>query len=402
MTTTLPSIFIDLGSSLLKVLIHHHDRLHTLLLSPRIANLSQKRLQAILDANPNGAPEDLCWLEHDNQLIAIGTLADSLQGDTAIKQRKMEPGLVRVLGILGILKDWLELPDRFECNLGIALPVAEYADRDSFAQHLQATARDFTCRGQQLSVTLNLLDIQIEGMGLVRDRRAELLASGKSPRHLNIIALMFGHRNLSILNFAGSTLQLETSTSSGPGFIKAVEACARSLALEPTTPHLTELVALQKPSYRFEGSLKPRDTSQAVTDAIADYWQLVANHLSNHLPGGDFEIVASGGAMRVIKPQLQQFFDDVGLGDRLSFATNLQDKLVSQLSDDPNLADSLSPDSALTLRLLDAFVGIQALLLKAAKRAADLEKNQPDESHSVPDRPSTVTDAAIQRLSTIL
>jgi len=409
MSQSRPILFIDLGSSLLKIFLHHQDQLRTYLLSPTLAPLTPQRLQTLRDANPNAEPEDLCWVEQDHQLIALGPLADSLSLTPNLKQRKMEPGLIRVLGVLGLVQTWLDLPPNFECDLGIALPVAEYADREPFSNHLRQAADSFVCRDQKLSVQFRLLDIQIEGMGLVRDRRAELIKAGQSPRNLKIVALMFGHRNLSVLTFSGSTLQLETSTSSGPGFSKAIAAFARNLAVEPTHPDLVALVAERRTSYRFEGSLKPRDITQAVRDAIAQYFQLVTTHLETSLPSGEFEIIAAGGAARVIQDELKAFFETAGLAERLTFATSLQEKLIQALKDDPNISQSpdlksqLESGSFLTLRLIDSFVGIQTLILKAAKRDAEATAESRSQTSNLSNGHYTVpTDEAVQRLQGLL
>lgn len=364
------SVFIDLGSSLVKV-FYYNNSYKVLLVPPNLVTASEKRLRALIDANPSAAPEDLTWLERDQELIAVGKMAENLQANatSTIKQRKMEQGLYRVLAILGILQETLELPEEFECDLGVALPVAEYADREMFAESLRDEASNFICRGQTLKASFGLLDVHIEGIGLVRDRRAELIGQGKPAKALKIVALMFGHRNLSVLTFA-STLQLESSSSSGPGFIKAVETVARALAVEPTTEGLTEIVALKKTSYRFDGAARARDTTEAVAEAIDEYWDLVSDHLSSHLPSGEFDVVCAGGASGVIQDRLQKFFSEVGLGDRLSFADGLKDKLIQELSNDPVLSNELAADSFLPLRLLDAFVGIQTLILKAGRASA--------------------------------
>ncbi|OLP18730.1 hypothetical protein BST81_09105 [Leptolyngbya sp. 'hensonii'] len=362
------SLFVDLGSSLIKVLYFHEEQPRIFLMSPKLCTLSAKRLENLLDANSDAPPEDLAWVQQGEDWIAVGTLAEQLNGSSAIKQRKAEQGLVRVLGVLGILQETLNLPAQFQCNLGIALPVAEYADRESFAQLLEQEARQYSFRGRPLQVEFTRLDIQIEGMGLVRDRRAELLSQNKSASSLKIVALMFGHRNLSVLTFAGSTLQLESSTSSGPGFVKAVEVLARELSVEPTTEGLVEIVALGKQTYRFEGSLKPRSTIQAVAEARGEYWRMVADHLQGALPGGEFEIVAAGGALPVIKAELVTFFEQFGLSDHLSFADRLQKQLSKALAADPLCKGKL--EDSLTIRLLDAFVGLQTLLLKVKQQPA--------------------------------
>ncbi|MDX2096948.1 MAG: ParM/StbA family protein [Leptolyngbyaceae cyanobacterium bins.59] len=397
-TTSVLNVFIDLGSSLIKVCYLYGDRPYILLMPPHLNTTTERRLKSVIDANPDSYPEDIAWMQVKDQILSFGSLAQQLGGSPTVKRRKSEVGVYRVLAVLGILQDSLGLPSQFSCNLGVALPVAEYGDRDAFASQLREDASQMTFRNNRLKVSFNVLDVQVEGMGLVRDRRAELIAQSNLVQ--NIVALMFGHRNLSVLSFSGSALQLESCTSSGPGFIKAVEVLARELSVEPNVPGLVEIAALGLSSYRFEGSIQPRDTRLAVAEAKSQYWLMVQNHLNEVLPGGNFEVIAAGGALPVIRPELQGYFSSVGLGDRVSYADKLQKKLIKTLSAEQSTRRKLNADPVLSVRLLDAFVGMQALILKSKQSPS----SQPTMSKVLPihSKRAGTGDSVVDRMSEIL
>jgi hypothetical protein len=366
-------VFIDLGSSLTKVLyLDSKGVLGHLTMPPAVAvGIDEDAVQEFLSVNSGLSPHDAAWVQIPGEegVIVVGHLASNYQGQSVLVQRKAISGLYRVLAVLGVLREMLNLPTEFVCDLGLALPVAEYTTRQILEESLKTNAC-FCCRGVELNVEFRLIDCQPEGYGLVRERRAELLKHG-SANKTKIAAVMMGHRNLSLLVFSGSALQLNQCRSDGAGFVLAVETAARRIGVEPTVEGLLEAVATNKEKLRVQGAgVKPLNVGDAVRQGRATYWSAVTQFLQSHLPGGDYELVVGGGAAWSMQDELKSWMQETGLS--VSFCESIQRKIAGTLRFTPGFdSRPLSSEEALfSLQIADAFVGFSALLTKIKKQFA--------------------------------
>ncbi|RMH41274.1 MAG: hypothetical protein D6694_09165 [Gammaproteobacteria bacterium] len=357
------TVFVDLGSSCTKTFYAIGENAHFAFLPPEIAIVSQNRLSEFFAANETAAPIDTLWLElGDGEPITVGRLAETFRGDSLIARRKVDPGLFRILGTIGGIRDTFSLPSPLTVNLGIALPAAEYADRKILQEKLAGVTK-LICRGRELQITWGSIDCQLEGAGLIRERRARLQNVGAPSK---IVSLMLGHRNASLLIYEGSSIQVEKCRSDGPGFFVATDLAARLLGQEPSTPGLTEAIAAQSQSLRIQGrGFKPIDISSAVAEARTGYWQQVRSFLESYLPAGQFDLVCGGGAAWAMRSELRELAAEIGI--KVSFAEELQQQLRDILSFHGGSEDELGENLKL-LQMADAFIGFQALVAKQRRR----------------------------------
>ncbi|HEY9625813.1 MAG TPA: ParM/StbA family protein [Coleofasciculaceae cyanobacterium] len=362
-------LFVDLGSSITKIVYTYQSKMSLLLMPPETANVTLIRVKEFMDINFASSPVDGAWikLEGEDAVVAVGRLAENFNGNSALKQRKIQPGLYRILGALGVLKAVLNLPNEFTCDLGIALPVAEYRDRQDLVDSIKANAQ-FICRDDSLSVNYQTIQILPEGMGLILERRAEVRRLGL-PRK-STVALMCGHRNLSILVFEGDSLKQGHCRSDGPGFVHAIEIAAKQLGVEPDIAGLVEAVAANHSTLRVQGQLKPLDISQAVQEGRLGYWKMVEAYLKSNLPGGDYDLICGGGASWAMLEEFSALLSQSGFeGAGMDELYQRIDKLLhSDLKHEKGKPINL----LLPMQMADAYVGLYNLIALSNKRQASL------------------------------
>ncbi len=157
---------VDLGSSLTKVFYSSKQgQAQPLVMAPETASIQAQQLDE-LSINKNSGAEYSAWLQLNDEVMAVGLLAANYNGDSGIVERKQHRATYKVLAILGVLREKLQLPTSFAANLAVMLPVTEYKDRLQVQEALKSAAGNFTFRGQPISVHLQNCLMLPEGFGL--------------------------------------------------------------------------------------------------------------------------------------------------------------------------------------------------------------------------------------------
>ena len=386
-------LFVDLGSSLTKAFYVYGGKVGLLLMPPTVTRVATPRLDEFLSVNRGAPPESGAWIQlhADDQPIAIGKLAQNFRGDDALKQRKSKPGIYRTLAVLGVVREMLGLETNLICDLGIALPVAEYRDRARFQEDLKAQT-EFMCRDVCLEVDYRTIHVQPEGLGLMLDRRAELRKLGQTPG--KTVVVMCGHRNLSLLVYEDNALLLDSCRSDGPGFVNAVEIAAKSLGIEPDADALLETVACNETHLRIQGEVMPIDVQDAVAEGRMGYWQSAEAYLRSHLPGGKYDLICGGGAFWSMQQEFTAWLEKMKLP--INVMPELQGRITELLANHPLMQQSISALPAknvrtriplLPMQLADAYIGLQTVIAKSNAKA----KQQPAQPPGLVPSPSSGT-----------
>ncbi len=358
-----PSVSVDLGSSLTKVFYSSKEgQAQPLVMLPEMAWIGLEQLDE-LSINKAAAAEYSAWVQLNNDVMAVGHLASNYNGDTGMVERKQLRATYKVLAILGVLREKLQLPTSFTANLAVMLPVTEYQDRLQVKENLKSAAGKFSFRGQPISVDLQNCLMLPEGFGLYSVCKNNLKLKGIDPSTRTVFVLMFGHRNLSVLVFQNGMLQTGTSSSDGPGFHEAVKAGSAKQGLRAMDyPQLLKALALKETKIRVAGQFEPMDVTDAVAAGTSSYWKQVDSYLRNALTPAltddKCELVISGGAAWTMQLELKELFEKMGLQDRVSWASGLQNHLDSLLSYYPEYQN----DVALGIRMADAFAAYQTIV----------------------------------------
>lgn len=357
------SASVDLGNSLTKVFYSSKQgQAQPLIMLPEMAWIGLQQLDE-LSINKATAAEYSAWLQLNDDVMAVGHLAVNYNGDTGIVERKQLRATYKVLAILGVLREKLQLPTSFTANLAVMLPITEYKDRLQVQENLKSAAGKFSFRGQPISVHLQTCLVLPEGFGLYSVCKNNLKQKGIDPSARTVFVLMFGHRNLSVLVFQNGVLQAGKSSSDGPGFHEAVKAGLAQQGLRAIDyPQLLKALALKETRIRVAGQFEAMDITNAVAAGISSYWKQVDSYLRNALTpvltDDNCELVISGGAAWAMQSELKTLFERMGVHHRVSWASGLQNHLDSLLSHYPEYQN----DVALGIRMADAFAAYQTIV----------------------------------------
>ncbi|MEO0377890.1 MAG: hypothetical protein AAF329_25500, partial [Cyanobacteria bacterium P01_A01_bin.17] len=238
---------------------------------------------------------------------------------------------------------------------GLLLPLEEYwQDRKELKAQIQGAISEFSFRGKGLSGQLERIEMQPEGAGLYLAKGLQLAKSGISIRDRTVVVLMFGHRNLSILTFEkGSTPQETNSTSQGPGFVEYLKQCATELpGVAPDDPALLEAILQGHGTFQIPGRKEALDLTQACIYAREFYLERVNQFLVEWLPSTEADVIVGGGAAYFIRSELEQFLDQRGLTQQITWAETLRPEMTDVLRGQEGTAE---PDLITSVRWADVY-----------------------------------------------
>ena len=358
--------YIDMGSSATKC-FYWHGKPALLRLAPQVARLNPRRLDRLtLSGLASQDPEDSAYVTVGNSAYAVGALAIAQKGDSGLALPKRDRAVYKILAALGAISaktldnnDARELS--FEAQLGLLLPLEEYwQDRKELKAQVEGAIAQFGFRGQQLCGQLERIELQPEGAGLYLAKGLQLARAQIDIRERVVVVLMFGHRNLSILTFEqGSTPQETNSTSQGPGFVEYLKQCAVELpGVAPDDPALLEAVLAEKQSFRIPGRREALDLARACSYAREFYLDRVRQFLLEWIPAAEVETIVGGGAAYRIKPELEQFFSQRGLSQRITWAEALQPEIAAVLQGN----EATAPDLMTSVRWADVYGVFKAFM----------------------------------------
>ena len=303
-----------------------------------------------------GRPQDHAWLEVDNDVVMVGEAAKAFLDSNSLSANKAETAAYKLAAAVGVVAELEQLPSRYEATIWLSLPLAEINTRQSLAAKLsQLCQQGFTFRGKSQQVALTLKCFP-EGFGLYLHRKQQLERMGQSIDQRRTSIVMMGHRNLSILCFENGSLNLASSASDGPGFWPTFEKAARSVGVTaPDYPALQRALSSGNPQQISPVRATMFDFSAAVASVQGTYGQKVNVYLRDHLLSrvlaDTVDIIVSGGAFPLVKPQLADFFEALHCTDRVIFVEGNDEPLTQVVSPLPEYRQM----STLPLRMMDGY-----------------------------------------------
>ena len=386
---------IDPGASLTKVIaeVEGEKEPYFITMAPEISVVSKATLENYRVGKGqlgNPRPEDEAYVEWDNQTYFVGSLARDFAGDAGLGELKYERAIYKTAAVIGVIIDKASSTKRNVSNvvleLAVLLPWAEYEDWDTLKDELTKILADYSFRGQPLKVKLNNFLCRPEGTGLAMIR---VKHKGLDWfRNSTLAVLMFGHRNVTALQFSGGRMvsgespelgfmQLENKVlgrTSGQKPFELSEAIFQadylntnrakdlaSIKLE-NNPAIQGLARSKKPELRRSEVLK---IANAITSSRAEYWTELEQWLDRCLPSGLDEVIICGGAGVYLKPELNKYF---GVPERYAMTRTPQPfdrpKVsicwgADQTSEVEKVFDKLKTErhqkEALAFRLIDIF-----------------------------------------------
>jgi len=329
------TVGIDPGASLTKVIAEVEGIKDSYLITmlPEVASVSRETLENYRSGKGqlgSPRPEDEAYVEWDNQIYLVGSFARDFSGDVGLDELKYERAIYKTSAIIGVIIDKASSTKRNVSNvvleLVVLLPWNEYEDRNRLKDQLTKILADFKFRGQPLKVNLTNFLCRPEGSGLAMIRIKQKGLDWFRDRTLAV--LMFGHRNVTALQFSGG--RMVKGESPEMGFMKLEDkVLERTSGQKPLELSKAIFQANQLVSKRgnhvpvklentavIQGLARSRDTEfrskeikqivSAITSARAEYWTELEKWLDRCLPKELDEVIICGGAGIYFKAELEE------------------------------------------------------------------------------------------------
>ncbi len=257
------------------------------------------------------------WVEAGGNYYAFGSLAKRyMKASLQLNQSKLELAVFKILSILGSISQIHGIADT-PVNLAVLLPYIEFNDRELLELTLRDYLKSFTFCGIAKSLSLETFIVLPEGAGaMIQGRKM-----GTSFDNLNLITLMLGYRDVSLLQInQGEVVGGETESL---GFYNLVKSVARNSS---ERDHQRLTTAICKAGVNVSSSaLKPllntvghnhqeyklTQLQKAILGAREQYWLSLREWLRLQIKGDEEEIILAGGTSRYLKTELSSFLPTV-------------------------------------------------------------------------------------------
>ena len=224
-------VSIDLGGSLTKVCVQTLAGEHHLLgIKSEVAKIPPNSLKEMAASSwGETVPEANIWVATmgENPVgYAVGNFAKShFLSESDLKVSKLDRAVPKILGVLSVLQQKLNLPKRFSAVIGILLPSSECStvDREDLADRLRIHLKGFTTAAGKLSVSLKSpVIIKPEGAGLLVSYKNHVSPDYFMKKRVGILGI--GYRNSNLLVMHQGSISKNDRHTSNLGFSTFLEA----------------------------------------------------------------------------------------------------------------------------------------------------------------------------------
>jgi hypothetical protein len=244
-------------------------------------------------------PENCCWVGWNGQYVALGYLARSrFLGKERLAEAKVVTAAYKVLGMLWVASEKLQLGSQFDASLSLLLPANEMHSKLALTERIKEVAKNFVTPTGEIQANISTIRCFPEGAGIF------YLLAARMPNELrksDIAIAMVGYRNASILVSRRGTL--EVISTSDLGF----HALVKEVSKRANNTYPEELVATVAAG-GWGGDKLNFELSAAVSEAQPLYFGSLENWLRNSIPKSCDRLVFCGGTADYLKQKLEETF----------------------------------------------------------------------------------------------
>lgn len=363
MTSSRAIIVADLGSSCFKLMyLSPSGKPQVVLIPPEFGVVDSFQIDQQLESYRDD-PLRCAYLTVDGEVYAAGEFARDAHVVAYHEFSKWHDLTLKVLVILGLIRELTKLPESFSATIGLLLPRAEavVSDRTERIETVkQLAAEGFNFRnGPTLRCDLDLT-LFTEGSGVYFSHAAAMRAQGQYSSPIDVPVVMGGERNTSLAYFQKGKLNPKRSDSNGPHFYEVAESVRKTIGADVPLYALISSIARRQSHFRYIG-LSPIDITGATETALDTYTQNMIRYLKARLPEENLSLCGSGGALWLIWDRLQPWFEERRI-PATYLSESLQNNLRNILAGDMNF--DLERNPADPLRFADAYGVYQVLLMQ--------------------------------------
>jgi hypothetical protein len=244
-------------------------------------------------------PENCCWVGWNGQYVALGYLARSrFLGKERLAEAKVATAAYKVLGMLWVAAERLQLGSTFDASLSLLLPANEMHSKSALVERIKELAKNFVSPAGEIQANVSTVRCFPEGAGIF------YLLAARMPNELrksDIAIAMLGYRNASILVSRRGTL--EVIATSDLGF----HALVKEVSKRANNTYPEELVSTVAAG-GWAGNKLSFELSAAVSEAQPLYFGALESWLRNSIPKSCNRVVFCGGTADYLKPKLEETF----------------------------------------------------------------------------------------------
>ncbi|WP_146132046.1 ParM/StbA family protein [Pleurocapsa sp. CCALA 161] len=317
-------ISVDLGGSLTKVAAATADGQYCLLaLASEVSEIPQAILKDVQsgfwgDANP----ESMVWVGvKDGLSYAVGKFArDNFSSQINLALSKTDLAVPKILALLWVLQQKLNLGSSFYVRLGVLLPAGECSalDRQELIDLLVPALKGFSTPTGKMSVRLfgNLV-IKPEGGGVFLNYKQDE-KSHLAQRSAGILGI--GFRNSNLLICTDGTISDGDRITSNLGFHSLIQRTKELIGSTVDEVELATIVAragyeinsriIRKYLAKIGKERREEAFSESIAKSQTMYWSQLINWFK--LVGADCldDLIFYGGTTEYLKEPLAEYFKD--------------------------------------------------------------------------------------------
>ena len=363
-------VVADLGSSGFKLIyLSARGRPGVVLMPPEFGLIAAHHLDQRLDSYGED-PQRSAYVTTGNGIYAAGEFARDALVVQYHEFSKWHDLTLKVLIILGLIKELTGQPDSFSASLGLLLPRAEATvtnrgDRIDEIKRVAAAGFYFRDSAEPICCDLELT-LFTEGSGMFFCHSAALRSQGRFSSKMDVPIVMGGERNTSLTYFQRGQLSTKRSNSNGPHFYEVAESVRKTIGADVPLHTLISAIARGQSQFRYPG-LMPIDISAATEKGLDAYYQSMTRYLRAQMPVENVSVCGCGGALWLIWERLQGWFENELQIPAVYLNQPLKAELKNILAGDPNFDLIRNPDNP--LRFADAY-GIYQVLVSQARQSA--------------------------------
>lgn len=380
--------------------IEEEDQFRYFLMSSKIASITQTKLDNYRERKGwlgCPAPERQSWLEWNEQIIVVGSLASEFDPIDCRNEPKYGTALYKVLTAIGVIiqKHQLLTKKKIKLRLAVLLPCNEYSDRHRFQKRLELICSNYKFRGQTIKVKIEEFVCRPEGGGLAMARMRLNGAEWFSQQRLGV--WMLGNRNFTGLYFEYGELKVADSPLMGFSYlINQIVDLTSGLTPEKLTeaiflglrkvrrkysdqngcrkrPAWSELESIKNLATARESSLRKEEIIYIanVIETVAQEWEdKIKDWLKEVFPPNLTEISISGGPIPFFAPMVEQHFNcpiysetPKPLNSEGSYVPILLGAgIVPRVEKTLQLKTTEAIDLALSFRLIDCYAVLEEMI----------------------------------------
>jgi hypothetical protein len=304
----------DIGGSGLKAIYAGESgRMGSLFMEPEVIGIPKAAIANLSQNNLGDCePIDAAWVGFSGKYAAVGYLAASrFYANAGLGELKYERGLYKVLAIVWVLAQKLQLGKSFSLDLAVMLPASEYESRKKFEEILRQFLPNYESPTGMMSLKLERFSCYPEGAGvfLLHSKRV-----GTEIKQRKSAIAMIGYRNASVLvSYRGvlnsgktsdlgmvrmvETVMSRTSGLSESDLCRAIVACGYDI-------NPTPLYKLTRSTTVSDRNSEVAGLTVAIKEARMLYVATLMSWLNNVIPRDADEIVFCGGTVDYFKKEL--------------------------------------------------------------------------------------------------